>query len=98
MPGGGGREVLRYLCETGGDRPAVIMITGLADEQLFSELMDQGVSRCLSKPFRLAMLLSTIEDVLAGKAAREARDALPEPIQAGRPGNGDRPACASCQR
>lgn len=66
MPGGGGREVLRFLGEQ--DRhPAVIMITGLADEQLFGELMGQGVDRCLSKPFRLASLLETIEDVLKDK-------------------------------
>jgi len=66
MPGGGGREILRHLHEA-GKSPAIIMITGLADEQLFGELMDQGVDRCLSKPFRLASLLVTIEDVMAGR-------------------------------
>lgn len=69
MPGGGGREILRFLGEQGLS-PAVIMITGLADEQLFGELMDQGVDRCLSKPFRLAALLATIEDVMSGRAAK----------------------------
>lgn len=64
MPGGGGRELLRYL-EGVTPHPAVIMITGLADEQLFSDLMAQGVDRCLSKPFRLASLLATIEEVMA---------------------------------
>lgn len=67
MPGGGGREVLRFLNER-GQNPAVIMITGLADEQLFAELMSQGVDRCLSKPFRLASLLVTIEDVMKQRA------------------------------
>lgn len=64
MPGGGGRELLRNL-EGVVPRPAVIMITGLADEQLFSDLKALGVNRCLSKPFRLASLLVTIEDVMA---------------------------------
>lgn len=63
MPGGGGREILRYLNDSGKD-PAVIMITGLADEQLFGELTTQGVDRCLSKPFRLAALLVTIDDIM----------------------------------
>lgn len=64
MPGGGGREILRYLQEAGKD-PAVIMITGLADEQLFQELASSGVDRCLSKPFRLASLIETIQEVMA---------------------------------
>lgn len=64
MPGGGGREILRYLQEAGKD-PAVIMITGLSDEQLFQELRGSGVDRCLSKPFRLASLIETIEEVMA---------------------------------
>jgi two-component system, NarL family, capsular synthesis sensor histidine kinase RcsC len=67
MPGGGGREMLRYLNEE-DKHPAIIMITGLADEQLFGELVEQGVARCLSKPFRLAALLMTIEDVLKERA------------------------------
>ncbi|MCE5240168.1 response regulator [bacterium] len=66
MPGGGGREILRFLQENGRS-PAIIMITGLADEQLFSELTTQGVDRCLSKPFRLATLLETIEEVMADR-------------------------------
>ena len=69
MPGGGGREMLRFLNEA-DKHPAIIMITGLADEQLFSELVDQGVARCLSKPFRLAALLATIEDVLKEHATQ----------------------------
>jgi len=64
MPGGGGREVLRFLNEE-GKHPVVIMVTGLADERLFGELMELGVSRCLSKPFRLAVLLTTIEEAMA---------------------------------
>ena len=64
MPGGGGREILRYLREAGKD-PAVIMITGLADEQLFLELTSSGVDRCLSKPFRLASLIETIREIMA---------------------------------
>lgn len=64
MPGGGGREILRYLQEAGKD-PAVIMITGLADDQLFQELGRSGVDRCLSKPFRLASLIETIEEVMS---------------------------------
>ena len=67
MPGGGGREILRFLNER-ERRPAVIMITGLADEQLFEELVDQGVDRCLSKPFRLATLLLTIEEIMKARA------------------------------
>lgn len=67
MPGGGGREILRFLNER-PRRPAVIMITGLADEQLFEELEDQGVDRCLSKPFRLASLLMTIETIMKERA------------------------------
>ena len=64
MPGGGGREILRYLQET-QKNPAVIMITGLSDEQLFQELTSSGVDRCLSKPFRLASLIETIQEVMA---------------------------------
>lgn len=64
MPGGGGREILRYLREQ-GKSPRVIMITGLADEQLYRELGQGGVDRCLTKPFRLASLLEAIEELLA---------------------------------
>jgi CheY-like chemotaxis protein len=67
MPGGGGREILRYLQENDRD-PAIIMITGLADEQLFEELTGSGVDRCLSKPFRLASLIETIEEIMAERA------------------------------
>jgi CheY-like chemotaxis protein len=67
MPGGGGREILRFLNESNRN-PAVIMITGLADEQLFQELTSNGVDRCLSKPFRLATLLETIEEIMAERA------------------------------
>lgn len=67
MPGGGGREVLSFLQEH--DRhPAVIMITGLADEELFAELTRSGVDRCLCKPFRLASLLETIEEIMAERS------------------------------
>lgn len=68
MPGGGGIEILRFLEQIGKD-PAVIMITGLADERLFQELRSSGVDRCLSKPFRLASLIETIEEVMAERAA-----------------------------
>ncbi|MGE5532069.1 MAG: response regulator [Bacteroidota bacterium] len=67
MPGGGGREVLRFLRDN-SRKAAVIMITGLADEQLFQELTASGVDRCLSKPFRLATLLETIEEIMAERA------------------------------
>ena len=67
MPGGGGREILRFLQE-GSQHPAIIMITGLADEQLFAELTSSGVDRCLSKPFRLATLIETIEDIVRERA------------------------------
>lgn len=67
MPGGGGREILRYLNEAGKD-PAVIMITGLSDEQLFRELTSSGVDRCLSKPFRLASLIETIQEIMVERA------------------------------
>lgn len=67
MPGGGGREILRFLRDNNRDI-AVIMITGLADEQLFQELTASGVDRCLSKPFRLAALLETIDEIMAERA------------------------------
>lgn len=63
MPGGGGREIIKSLRDR-ETRPRIIMITGLADEELFRELTQSGVDRCLSKPFRLAVLLETIEDIL----------------------------------
>lgn len=63
MPGGGGREIIKALRDR-ETRPRMIMITGLADEELFRELTQSGVDRCLSKPFRLAVLLETIEDIL----------------------------------
>lgn len=63
MPGGGGREILKFMRES-GKRAKVIMITGLADEELFRELTQSGVDRCLSKPFRLAILLETIEEIV----------------------------------
>jgi CheY-like chemotaxis protein len=69
MPGGGGREVLRFLRDNNRDI-AVIMITGLADEQLFQELTSIGVDRCLSKPFRLATLLETIDEIMAERAQK----------------------------
>ncbi|MEN6642214.1 MAG: CHASE4 domain-containing protein [Armatimonadia bacterium] len=63
MPGGGGREIIKALRDR-EKRPKMIMITGLADEELFRELTQSGVDRCLSKPFRLAVLLETIEEIL----------------------------------
>lgn len=68
MPGGGGREIVRYLREN-GKTAGVIMITGLADEQLFEEMTSLGVDRCLRKPFRLASLLETIEELTKGRTA-----------------------------
>ncbi len=65
MPGGGGREVIEALRGL-PSRPKVIMITGLADEKLFEELTQGGVDRCLTKPFRLALLLETIEEIRGG--------------------------------
>lgn len=70
MPGGGGREIVRFLREN-GKHPGVIMITGLADEQLFEEMTALGVDRCLSKPFRLASLLETIEELTKGRETEE---------------------------
>ncbi|MHB8996707.1 MAG: response regulator [Armatimonadota bacterium] len=69
MPGGGGREILRFLRDDNRDI-AVIMITGLADEQLFQELTASGVDRCLSKPFRLAALLETIDEIMTERAQK----------------------------
>lgn len=68
MPGGGGREIVRFLKEH-DQHPGVIMITGLADEQLFEEMTALGVDRCLSKPFRLAALLETIVELTEGRKA-----------------------------
>lgn len=66
MPGGGGREIVRFLKEH-DKHPGVIMITGLADDKLFEEMTSLGVDRCLSKPFRLASLLETIVELTQGR-------------------------------
>lgn len=63
MPGGGGMAILQQaLCQT--PRPVIIMVTGLTNDGLYQELEYQGVDCVLGKPFRLALLLDTIEKLL----------------------------------
>ena len=45
-------------------RPPVILMTGRTEEVLADELLAEGASRCLQKPFRLKDLLAEITDVL----------------------------------
>ncbi len=64
MPGGGGgREVLELAMEM-ESKPPVILMTGRTEEVLADELLAEGASRCLQKPFRLKDLLAEITDVL----------------------------------
>ncbi len=64
MPGGGGgKEVLKLALEM-ESRPPVILMTGRTEEVVADELLAEGASRCLQKPFRLKDLLAEITDVL----------------------------------
>jgi two-component system, sensor histidine kinase and response regulator len=65
MPEMNGLDVLRELKDDASTRDtAVIIITGIRDEQLIQQLMDEGANAYLSKPFSRDELLATIAKVL----------------------------------
>lgn len=64
MPGGGGKALIEFLL-TQPKQPALIMITGLPEEQLLCEIEKLERARCLGKPFQLSSLGEIVEEFLA---------------------------------
>lgn len=67
MPGMNGREFLDRMCS---DFPAVpvVVVTGMADELLAKDLVDNGASACLFKPLpTLRLLLEAVEKAIGDK-------------------------------
>jgi len=62
MPGGGGRQIVSRARQVPGYPPVIIISGGLGLELI--EALEPNVVRCLQKPFHLAELLDTIQDVL----------------------------------
>ncbi|MDD4871103.1 MAG: response regulator [Kiritimatiellae bacterium] len=61
-----GIELLKLAKET---RPAmpVILITGFGSNELFTQVMELGAFKCISKPFEPETLLKTVEEALRTK-------------------------------
>lgn len=65
-----GVEVAR-LAATSSLRPAIVVVTGMADTGLGLDLGRIGVDTLLNKPFTTAELLSKVETLLARRGAGE---------------------------
>jgi len=64
MPGAGGEAVLAAAREL-DPPPPVIVVTGKAEDGLFTRLQAAGAAACFSKPFALQDLLDTLNRLLA---------------------------------
>jgi PAS domain S-box-containing protein len=65
MPGGGGRVVMEAVNEL-AQHPAVLVITGRAEQGVLERLTDLGARGFLPKPFGAQELLDAIEEVMGG--------------------------------
>ena len=63
MPGAGGEAVLAAAREL-DPPPPVIVVTGKAEDGLFTRLQAAGAAACFSKPFALQDLLDTLERLM----------------------------------
>ena len=60
MPGGGGRAVLEAL-QGQADKPAVVLVSGVLDQDKARELTAEGADFCLAKPVQFPTLLDTVQ-------------------------------------
>ena len=63
MPIRSGLDLLKLLSKT-GQRPPILVITGLASNDEIDEALRLGASKCIRKPFHLKNLLSEITGLL----------------------------------
>lgn len=63
MPIRSGLDLLKLLSRT-GQRPPILVITGLASNDEIDEALRLGASKCIRKPFHLKNLLSEITSLL----------------------------------
>ncbi len=71
MPGDGGLELLRSIRESHPTLP-VIIITAFGDWGSYSRALELGAAAFISKPLKLAELISAIQTALAGRGAGQA--------------------------
>jgi len=71
MPGNGGLEILRVIRE-GNPAFPVIIITAFGDWGSYSQALEMGAAAFISKPLRMAELITAIHAALAGRGAGRA--------------------------
>jgi len=71
MPGNGGLEILRVIRE-GNPAFPVIIITAFGDWGSYSQALELGAAAFISKPLRMAELITAIHAALAGRGAGRA--------------------------
>lgn len=64
MPGGGGNELLQ-LSRRLENPPPILLITGMIEDKRLEQMMKEGVTACLRKPFTLNELMQTVDDLLS---------------------------------
>ena len=65
MPSGGGLSVLKNIRISSFTKDIpVVVLTGAEDESLKKNILDQGVSAFLRKPYIIEEVVSTINDIL----------------------------------
>ena len=69
MPGGGGLEVLRHARFASGGAPCrVVVVSGFLEHLSEVEMQALGATVCVSKPFSLEQLRTTVRTALAAPA------------------------------
>lgn len=71
MPHDGGLELLEFIRKTQPMLP-VIIITAFGDWQSYSRALELGAVAFISKPLKMAELVSAIQTALAGSGAGQA--------------------------
>lgn|GEM_PF-520843 len=71
MPGLNGKDVVVALRARYPDI-RVLLVTGFADEQLLDEALELGAASCATKPFDVPQLLTQIQQLTTGAAAKES--------------------------
>ncbi|MEM9481872.1 MAG: response regulator [Verrucomicrobiota bacterium] len=69
----GGRETLNFLRRQ-GVRTKAVVTTGIADEEMLSNLSDYGFCGVIRKPFRLEQLIETVGTLTGSVPARRVED------------------------
>ncbi|MEW6740113.1 MAG: response regulator [Nitrospirota bacterium] len=62
LPDVNGHELVRKIKELGIDTP-VIVISSYLSEDILNDVMQQGVVRCINKPFQIEDILNDVEHI-----------------------------------